>query len=894
MRGYVTAPITGDYTFYLSGDDSCELWLSPSASQFAKQKIAWFRGWTNPREWTKFPTQKSNTISLVAGQKYYLEALQKEGAYADSFAIGWQTPGTNSIDVIPGSVLDGYALDLDDQDGDNMADSWEVQHGLNPQVNDAALDPDLDLIVNGMEFANGSDPQTANSAPGALVDECWWDIPGDKVKDLTNSPKMLATPNRRRIFHFTETDPSVRDGFGRRVRGYITAPITGDYTFWIASDDASELWLSTGESKFNRKKIACVQDYVAIHEWDLYPSQKSGRIHLIAGQRYYFDALHKDRVGRDHLSIAWQLPGGVREVIPGYALSTFVRTMDDLDDDYLLDSWEVANGLEPADNGSVLSKNGANGDLDNDGLSNLAEMQAGTRADIGDTDGDGVSDRDEVEILESQALIADAAPFEPVLNLDGAAFSANHGDWFIKENSAVQGTTRGWVEYDLGLTSPGVYQATISFFPEILGASYDALDLIVDLDGQRLGRISLTVTEGREETIKVLTPWLPSGAHKLRVFVDNAVTSRRLAVRHVEIAAARGNDTDGNGRPDWVDLRTVRTNALDPVSESFTSPVCLEGKTRWPGLSMVGGAAVERAPNGRWFANVPLDPQEQTIVQTSMENGALQAIAEIQWKTLNALTTNDITIRVGDSLKLSAFAGIEPTSLETVTLNINGQTSTFFADEPLIHSFTSSGNVPIQVSHELNGVVSISTLNVHVLGIPSIESPICVAGQFRDWDVASLPEGAVLELEAGVEREALSLGSNRFRHVIGWADADDRIALLRSADNGPILSSIKLRGMRVRAGSETSVTIEETSEGLMKVGMPIVVNGLWADATVRIEIFIGGVIFDDGTIVKELHPSLDCNEDGVVKVTFLKAGNVGATCHRISIWQNGQRIGWKQ
>jgi hypothetical protein len=44
-----------------------------------------------------------------------------------------------------------------------------------------------------------------------------------------------------------------------RACGYITAPVTGSYTFWIASDDNSELWLSINDNAVNKVKIASVQ-----------------------------------------------------------------------------------------------------------------------------------------------------------------------------------------------------------------------------------------------------------------------------------------------------------------------------------------------------------------------------------------------------------------------------------------------------------------------------------------------------------------------------------------------------------------------------------------------------------------------------------------------------------
>ena len=45
------------------------------------------------------------------------------------------------------------------------------------------------------------------------------------------------------------------------MRGYIKAPVTGNYIFWIASDDNSELWLSTiNDNPVNKVNIASVPE----------------------------------------------------------------------------------------------------------------------------------------------------------------------------------------------------------------------------------------------------------------------------------------------------------------------------------------------------------------------------------------------------------------------------------------------------------------------------------------------------------------------------------------------------------------------------------------------------------------------------------------------------------
>jgi Immunoglobulin domain/PA14 domain len=111
-RGYVIPPTSGNYTFWVSGDDNTELWLGTNDNPSTIQRIAHVPGWSNPREWGKFPEQQSTARALTAGVRYYIETRQKEGWGGDNLAVGWQGPGISgdAERPIPGSRLAPFLL----------------------------------------------------------------------------------------------------------------------------------------------------------------------------------------------------------------------------------------------------------------------------------------------------------------------------------------------------------------------------------------------------------------------------------------------------------------------------------------------------------------------------------------------------------------------------------------------------------------------------------------------------------------------------------------------------------------------------------------------------------------------------------------------------------------
>jgi|GEM_PF-1696878 len=79
----------------------------------------------------------------------------------------------------------------------------------------------------------------------------------------------------------------------------------------------------------------------------------------------------------------------------------------DTDGDGLGDDWEIANNLDPRDDGSINPDNGANGDPDGDGVVNLDEYWYEGNPHLADTDGDGLSDSDELYVYFTLLKYAD-------------------------------------------------------------------------------------------------------------------------------------------------------------------------------------------------------------------------------------------------------------------------------------------------------------------------------------------------------------------------------------------------------------------------------------------------------------------------------------------------------
>ncbi|MCB0083645.1 MAG: DUF1929 domain-containing protein, partial [Caldilineaceae bacterium] len=156
---------------------------------------------------------------------------------------------------------------------------------------------------------------------GQILREWWTGISGTGITNLTGNANYPNAPSGSDMLASFEAPTDWADNYGTRVRGYLHAPVTGQYRFWIASDDYGQLWLSTDSNPANAVQIANVPGWSSPRQWNKYSQQQSALITLQGGQKYYIEALQKEGGGLDNLAVAWQMPGGAQEVIAGEYLS---------------------------------------------------------------------------------------------------------------------------------------------------------------------------------------------------------------------------------------------------------------------------------------------------------------------------------------------------------------------------------------------------------------------------------------------------------------------------------------------------------------------------------------------------------------------------------------------
>ncbi len=303
------------------------------------------------------------------------------------------------------------AADVLDLDNDGMSDVWQRVYGI--ATGDTASDPDGDGHDNGQEARAGSNPHSTASRlqtitftlnTTATTATLTWKSENGKNYDIEYSADLV-----------TWTHSSYVTGGGSNKTVSITLAAAAKKFYRIRArqtedDTDGDLLTNWEENLLGTSKTSVDTDGDGMHDdWefihllnpladDAYADADGDGIPNIGEFYYNYDPQSVDSDGdsiADGVEFPWNADLDADGLSNQQELIVYQTRadMDDTDSDGLVDGWEVQNNLNAKDS---MGANGGVGDPDGDGLSNADEQTYGTNPKNGDTDGDGVNDLTEI------------------------------------------------------------------------------------------------------------------------------------------------------------------------------------------------------------------------------------------------------------------------------------------------------------------------------------------------------------------------------------------------------------------------------------------------------------------------------------------------------------------
>ncbi|OGV73692.1 MAG: hypothetical protein A3K19_22540 [Lentisphaerae bacterium RIFOXYB12_FULL_65_16] len=820
---------------------------------------------------------------LVRGSGYLDDIVTYAYADADRDLIPDETETAAGLE--PDDPADGAA----DLDGDGLSNADEIAWGTDLQ----AADSDGDGIPDGNEVNLGLDPTVPYTGPDLMhaateVTDAeaglvasyykgdWRYLPSFEFFPHYGSgvvTQLDMAKSTGQVFDSGRTDT-----VGAVFAGWIGVPADGWYTFHLTNDDGAFLYI-------DNMRVAGTDGYV----WHLgEPWQSQGDIGLRGG-KHALRIEYFETYGNAALVLEWEAIGLVREAVPAVNLfhsPAYLQQMqasDDSDGDGLSDVAENAAGSDPAKM-----------DTDGEGLMDGMEVnELGTNPLSADTDSDGVSDFDEAELVLSNPLVPDidAVPVtEQELNgSDGTVLS---GTWHTRATELCAVSKRGEVAFQLAVAAAGCYRVEIQGTQFLGNSTYTAFSIIGHIDDEYVGTAVLNAPFGTSGTIQFHTPWLLPGNHTARVLWDNVYEGTSLDIQAVRLQKAGGPDTDGNGRPDWIDHRLAVMCSLDAVAAtSKVSPLCIEGIAHFlSGMSISDGTPVKRATWRRWHADLPLSEAGPTAATVSFQNGASAAAVSTAWVATNVLSEPDLTLRKGDALRLIALP--EGATGGTVQITVGADTFSTTLDAPVLHRFEAAGIFVVNgTCTPPEGAPVTGSMQVTVVECSQPEAPAIWRDRERTWTWNGLPPVAVLDAaQISLSQTARSENSASFQ--LRRSEVIEDVHLVaRLGAGGPILASVPTDGFWLRSAVEGHVvSVEQYPDNSDRLEVEVFTGGLPASVHLNIKVFPTGISFDDGAIERNVLPS-DFNAAGWYIYYMLRADMALSICRITTVYQGSEIVG---
>jgi len=251
--------------------------------------------------------------------------ISESGTYILSLSA---TDGTGTVSDQKEIVVYDSDCDAAKATGTRVANYYDRDDNCVVNLLDFAVFASEWLDSTGLTESYLHSATVAAGTDNALVAEYWTGVSGTDPNSLLADSRYPASPNGSYLVVNQLSGSMTGDNYGQRIRGYIVPQTAGTYTFYIASDDGSRLFLSANTTPVDTNpalgnQIAEVPNgnWTDANVWTKFPEQKSAPVTLTAGQYYYVEILHKEGTGGENVSVGWSTDGGTTiTVVPGTVL----------------------------------------------------------------------------------------------------------------------------------------------------------------------------------------------------------------------------------------------------------------------------------------------------------------------------------------------------------------------------------------------------------------------------------------------------------------------------------------------------------------------------------------------------------------------------------------------
>jgi hypothetical protein len=153
-------------------------------------------------------------------------------------------------------------------------------------------------------------PRRLGSATNPVRCQIWHNLPGAQITDTVATTDLDRRPDETRSIGSLEFSPGFKDSYACVLSAELNPPVTGRYWFDIASRDSGLLFLSSDASAKDRKFVAETPAATDLHKYRMYSAETSDGVKLIAGRRYFIQAIMKSGPGPGGVSVGWTMPNG--------------------------------------------------------------------------------------------------------------------------------------------------------------------------------------------------------------------------------------------------------------------------------------------------------------------------------------------------------------------------------------------------------------------------------------------------------------------------------------------------------------------------------------------------------------------------------------------------------